>query len=180
MANTFLKKSQQMVVYLGKGLGYLCFVFWCWPAFLWCLWICRNGRGYCGTRTRQQQQRLMPLPPLALPPDPRPSRRSLSNIMRPNGKDRMLCDQSVSPLFRKLPPEIRLEIFKRAIGGRVLHVGLKRDVEEQPESLARLRCLRCRYGCNHPETPSAFTGCSNLQEDRKKSLLPLLMTCRRM
>lgn len=91
--------------------------------------------------------------------------------------ERTSSQQLQSRLFR-LPDEIRLQIYKHAIGGRLLHINLmgenkKRKKEPYP------RCHTCKYGEYHV-AQSEWTNCSTHHDCCRSSLTPLLRTCRRV
>jgi hypothetical protein len=88
-------------------------------------------------------------------------------------------EEQLHSSFLGLPLEIRLQIYKHALGGKLLHLGLLYNGNDLKTASLPHR-LTCKYGDTHPSTPSTWTDCFTLLGHLQNNLLPLLITCRRM
>lgn len=86
-----------------------------------------------------------------------------------------IFDQSQSPLFANLPPEIRLLIFEKALGGHGLHI------REDPEDLSHESKYSKRLCTQGSKIPSDNCCPGGVEHDvRRIHLLALPLSCQRV
>ena len=148
------------------------------------------------------------LPTAPVGPRPRPPRRPRQTAADapPAGGEgatrlrrQWTCSQARSPLFARLPPELRARVFDHVLAGRFLQVVAPRGGRASPRSLgcsrdlyshthcapgAGLSCVLLLFQQHRPwgstvdaDVPEAFRGAA---AGRARGMLPLLMAWRRM
>ena len=118
---------------------------------------------------RRQRTLTLPLPPKTL------------NVFSTVQKTR---DQHQSSLFIKLPLEIRMRIYEKALNGDGFPLHLFRQV---PQCISHVRCDRTdgkcyRYNCFQQRRKAGLGERANVYPSFKTQggLLPLLLSCRKM
>lgn len=158
----------------------------------------------CGNRYESDPKKIQkdretlapkPLPPvrpraLTCPlPQPQPQPRKLCrswNIFKKFIPKQKTFDQSQSPLFARLPYEIRCQIWSRVLGNRLLHI------VRVPKTLLAIECVEdfgpdletCQHRCWGFITGPPFSSALGFYESphpdhpsKPANFLPLLQTC---
>jgi hypothetical protein len=101
-------------------------------------------------------------------------RRSKHKIFPRRNKGKMVrgrVDDQLKSGFFKLPPELRMQIYEEVLGDHVFHIFFNQDPKNR--RMLQNNCNR-NFPCRHPPR------IPGIRKEQRNSLLPILMSCRRM